>query len=169
MPLLLGSVGRGSKLIQQVLNSAIIHTIWAIWIERNHRRFQNKAQSMNSLFNTVLAEVKLSYNLDLAKGNSDMLDYKISRLFNIPLKTKRVKVSHEIHWCPPPTDVVKFNCDGSAIGTQPCGAIGIVIRDSNSFFLGAISSNIGHASALEAEFCACLSAIEKARDIYASD
>jgi len=164
--LILNSMGRGSTLVQQILNSAIIHTIWAIWIERNQRCFHNKHQSMATLFNCILAEVKLGYKLILAKGNFDMQDYKISRLFNIPFKTKRATAKHDVHWCPPPTDVIKFNYDGSSIGAHPCGAIGIVIRRSSSSFLGAISSNIGNATTLEAEFSACMLAIEKAREMH---
>ena len=163
--LLMNYAGRGSKLVQHVINSAIIHTIWVIWIERNQRCFHDKHKSLTTLFNCVLAEVKLSYNLILAKGNSNMQDYKISRLFNIPLQTKRIIIKQEVHWSPPPPDVVKINCDGSSIGPHPCGAIDIVFGDSRSNFLGAISSNIGHATALEAEFSDCLLAIEKAMEM----
>lgn len=61
---------------------------------------------------------------------------------------------------------MKFNCDGSSIGSHPCGSLGIVLRDSHSNFLGAISSNIGHASSLEAEFSACMLAMEKAKEMH---
>jgi ribonuclease HI len=60
---------------------------------------------------------------------------------------------------------VKLNCDGSSVGAHPCGAVGIVIRDSNMVFLGALTSNIGYATPIEAEFCACMLAIEKAMDM----
>ena len=151
-------------MVQHVINSAIVHIIWAIWIERNQRRFHNMHKPMTTLFNCILVDVKLSYNLVLAKGNSDMKDYKISRLFNIPFEIKKISVCSEIHWCPPIGEVVKFNCDGSSIGAQPSGAIGIVIRGSTSF-LGAIASNIGYATALEAEFSACMRAMAKAKDM----
>jgi len=128
--LIINFMGRGNTLVQQLLNSAIIHTIWTIWIERNQKCFHNKHQSMETLFNCILVEVKLGYKLILAKGNSDMQDYKICRLFNIPFRTKRVTARHDVHWHPPPKDIVKFNCDGSSIGAHPCGAIGIVIRSS---------------------------------------
>ncbi|XP_024630743.1 uncharacterized protein [Medicago truncatula] len=94
-----------------------------------------------------------------------MHDYKVSRLFDIPFKTKHVIIRQEVMWSPPPANKVKFNCDGSTVGAQSCGAVGFVIRDSNSTFLGAISSNIGHATALEAEFSACLLAIETAMEM----
>lgn len=165
LSLIMGSIGRGSNMVQHVINFAVIHTIWAIWIERNQRCFQNKYKPMSSLFNCILSEVKLSYTLVLAKCNSDMKDYKISRLFNIPFQTKRITVRKDVHWCPPPHEMTKFNCDGSSIGMQPCGAIGIVIRTPTSF-LGAICSNIGYATTLEAEFSTCMRAIEKAKELH---
>jgi len=85
LSLILGIIGRGSSMAQLILNSAIIHIIWLIWMERNQRCFHNKIRPMTSLFNCLLAEVKISYQLVLAKGNSDMKDYNISRLFSIPL------------------------------------------------------------------------------------
>jgi hypothetical protein len=39
--LIMGTVGRGSKLVQHVVHSAIIHIIWAIWIERNASMISN--------------------------------------------------------------------------------------------------------------------------------
>lgn len=95
-----------------------------------------------------------------------MQDYKIAKLFSIPFKVRRINHSQEIIWRPPFGDTVKLNCDGSSIGDHPCGSIGVVLRSATSTFLGAISSNIGHATSLEAELCACMSAIEKAQAMH---
>lgn len=159
----------GSKVVQQVINSTIIHIIWVIWMERNQRYFHNKKTALTTMFNRMLAEVKLSYNLSLVHGVYSMQDYKISTLFNIPFKTRRARHLQDIAWSPPGAGTVKFNCDGSSAGVIPCGAIGVVIRDSSLTFLGAITSNIGHASAIEAEFCACMIAIEKAMEMCLTD
>ena len=163
--LLLGGAGTGSKMVQQVLNSAVLHTIWCIWIERNHRYFSNVQMSMTSLFNVILAEVHLSFTLAISKGASDMLDYKVFRLVNLPLKTKRISIAKTVTWCPPSAGIVKIKCDGSSFGQNPCGAVGYVIRDSFCNFLGAMASNIGQASSLDAEFCAFMLATEKAKDM----
>jgi len=165
LQLLLGGMGTRSKLVQQLLHSAIIHAIWVIWIERNHRYYHDKKQAMTTLFNIILTEVKLSYSLSLVKGSSDMLDYHVTKLFNIPLKVKRITPTHETAWKPPFPGVIKINCDGSAVGSQPCGAIGIVLKDSDCNFQGALYSNIGYATSLEAEFSACMLAIEKAQHL----
>jgi len=121
----------------------MIHVIWVIWLERNHRYYHDRKQAMTTLFNVILTEVKLSYNLSLIKGSSDMLDYHVTKLFHIPLKVKRVNLTHTTAWKPPLPGVIKINCDGSAVGSQPCGAIGFVLRDSDCSFQGALCSNIG--------------------------
>lgn len=61
------------------------------------------------------------------------------------------------------TLVISLNCDGSSFGNPPCGAIGVVFRNSSSDFLGAYAQNIGNATALEVEFSACMFAFEWAK------
>jgi len=163
LTLLLSRVGVGSKMVQQVLNSVVLHTIWSIWIERNQRYFNGVHKSMASLFNVILADVKISFNLAIVKGSSAMLDYKVAKLFNIPLQIKKVNIFHNVSWKPPPGGVIKISCDGSSIRTHPCGSIGFVLRDSSSNFLSAMSSNIGHASPIEIELSAFMRAIVKAK------
>lgn len=90
-----------------------------------------------------------------------MSDLILSQLFCIPLKSKVMKTSHDISWSPPDLGCVKLNCDGSTFGTPSDGSIGFVLRDANSGFLGAMVQNIGYASSLDAEFSACMLAIEK--------
>ena len=51
------------------------------------------------------------------------------------------------------------------MGLHPCAAVGFLFRDSSSIFLGALASNIGHASSLEAEFSAFMLAVEKAKEL----
>ena len=60
---------------------------------------------------------------------------------------------------------MKINCDGSSLGAHSCGAIGLVLRDSNVVFLWALSCNIGHATPIESELCAVMLAIEKDLDL----
>jgi len=73
-----------------------------------------------------------------------------------------------VTWIPPLAGVVKINCDGSAFGHNPCGAVGFVLRDSSCNLLGAMASNIGHASSLEAEFCTFMLATEKEKEMSIS-
>lgn len=79
----------------------------------------------------------------------DMVDYKVSNFFNLPFKVKRARIDKVVTWTSPTGATVKTNCDESSFGVDPCGSAGFLIRDSSSTFLGALASNIGHASSLE--------------------
>jgi ribonuclease HI len=45
---------------------------------------------------------------------------------------------------------------GSSYGSPACGAIGMVLNNWHSYFLGGYVQNIGHATSLEAEICAAM-------------
>jgi len=60
---------------------------------------------------------------------------------------------------------VKVNTDGSSFGAPAQGEIGGVFRDWHAACLGGFSQNIGHATCLEAEFCAVMFAIDKAVEL----
>lgn len=70
-------------------------------------------------------------------------------------------------WKPPPTGKLKVNVDGALmIGGMPekMGAMGIVIKNSLSYFVAARSNRLGVAeSALCAEALVCRAALEFAR------
>jgi ribonuclease HI len=69
----------------------------------------------------------------------------------------------------PPVSCTKVNCDGSSFGNPIFGSNGVVFRASPSFFIGALAQNIGIKSSLEAEFGACMFAMEKADDMDLRD
>lgn len=104
----------------------------------------------------------------MAPSTADMKDLRMSQLFGIPLKTSRAHTPQASHWLPPDFGWVKINCDGSSFGSHPNGSVGFVLRDTHASFLGDMVQNIGYASSLEAEFCACMLALEKAMDLQLS-
>lgn len=120
---------------------------------------------MGALINIIIFEVKLSFDLVLAPSRATMQDLRMSQLFGIPLKTSNPHIPRVSHWLPPDSGWVKINCDGSSFGPYPNGSICFVIRESHASFLGAMVQNIGYASSLEAEFCACMLALEKAMEL----
>jgi len=151
--------------VKQLLVSAMINSIWAIWIARNTSHFQWKSTTISSMINTVIIEVKLGFELALAAGSSSMTEFRISQLFGIPIKPRRIATCPEIHWEPPSFVCVKLNTDGSSVGSPPSGAIGVVFRNNLAHFLGGFVQNIRYATALEAEFSAVMYAIEKAAEM----
>jgi len=163
---LIGQRGDSSRMVQQVMNSAIVHIVWSIWLERNNRYFDGVQKPMSTLFNTILVEVRLSFMLDIVKGAASMQNFKLARLFSIPFKTSRVNPCREIIWVPPHGGCMKINCDGSVVGSPSCGSISVIFRASQTMFCGAFAQNIGYATALEAEYSACMFTIEKAKELH---
>jgi hypothetical protein len=146
--------------------SAIIHVIWSIWLERNNRYYNDRKKSVEFLIHTITSEVQLSFNLVLVKGFAAMADFKLTQMFGIPLKPRRVQIIAEVAWSPPPTGWIKFNVDGSSLGAPATGSIGIVIRNEYATFLGAYAQNIGHAYVSEAELSACMKAFKIAQQLH---
>jgi ribonuclease HI len=161
----MGRLGVGSQMVQHVMISAIIHVIWIIWRERNNRYFSDKAHKISSLIHSIIAEVKLAFEFSMIRGSSAMTDFQLSQLFGIPLKYGRIKTVIDVHWQPPDAGWIKVNCDGSSMGISNSVSIGFVFRDADANFKGAFTQNIGYATSLEAEFCSCMLAIEKAIEL----
>jgi hypothetical protein len=82
--------------------------------------------------------------------------------------SRQVQVS-EVFWRPPRRGCIKINIHGSSYGLPSCGAIGIVIHDWETKFLGGFVHNIGNASAYVTEVCAAMYALEKAIEMQWRD
>lgn len=59
-----------------------------------------------------------------------------------------------------------MDTDGSSIGSPNIAAIGVIFRDHNAEFIGALAENIGNFNALFAELFAVMFAIEKAHEMH---
>jgi len=144
--LLVNIVGAGSKFVHQIMTFAFIHTIWCIWLERNNRCYNNKLTSVGSMINKIISWVRLSFKLVLSNGPAAMSDLKISHLFGIPLKNKRVRQVQVHCWIPHGEKCFKVICDGSAFGNPSSGLVALVFKNSIAEFLGALTHNIGYAT-----------------------
>ena len=167
LSLMTSSQGSGNSLIQHILNAAILQGVWLLWIERNTRLFQGTTTSIDSVIHHLIAEVKMSYKLMMVKSSNAIAEFRIMQLFGLSPKPPVVAISREpsISWILPAQDIIKINVDGSSFGNPSCGAIGGVFRDWQAKFLGRFAQNIGHASCLEAEFCATMYSLEKSLEL----
>lgn len=159
---LTGCIGRWSRMLQEVMLSAVLHIVWCIWIERNNRYFHDKVNSIPSLIQHVIAEVRTSYSYSSGASNSSVTDFKIAQLFNLTVRVARPVVTFEVRWLPPKGHTIKVNVDGSAIGNPSVASIGVVFRDKAANFIGGFVHNIGNASSLMAELCAVMFVVERA-------
>jgi len=159
--LILGTSRIGSKLAQQLMTFAIVHVLWIIWIERNKRYFHGIQANIGTLINRVMSEVRLSFDLVLARGISSMTDFHITHLIHVPLRPPRTVVTTDIFWIHPEMACIKITVDGSSYGSPSISTIGVVFRDWQAGFLGCFVQNLGHATSLETKFSALMFPIEK--------
>lgn len=74
-------------------------------------------------------------------------------------------MKEKVQWCPPNSEYVKINFDGSFIQNRKSGASGFVVRDHDRFVIMAGAGNLDKVhDAICAEAHACLIAITAAAD-----
>ena len=149
---------RRSSQMQDVVTSAIVHTVHAIWLARNSIRFSSDKVSTHATMSKISAMVALSGTY--SKGNCLSYDVMILNNFLIPSSHRRVKEIITVVWKPPTINWIKANTDGSVLNSiSSCGGI---FRDYRGTFLGAFASKIGAWSVYEAEIMGLIIAMEYA-------
>jgi hypothetical protein len=87
------------------------------------------------------------------------IDWAMDACYHLLIAQKtprRVSATRVEQWQPPPTNVVKINCDGGFLAAEMRGSTGAVLRDANGALLGASANWLSTASsALVAEAEAC--------------
>lgn len=86
---------------KEVILSAIVNTIWAIWYCNNQLRFENKVASVETAINLIYANVSLRGNLSAGHMTSDIFDFMILKKFRVIGKHNKAPTIKEIIWNPP--------------------------------------------------------------------
>jgi hypothetical protein len=120
----------------------MIILIWYLWSERNAIREENRrsAEGIARCVRTYSDEV-----LSFQKGD------------------KQRKEQHKAHWCRPPENFLKLNCDASFISESGTGSWGFIIRDSEGDVVLTGRGKVQNLlSAFQAELIACLHGVNSA-------
>nr|KYP48676.1 Putative ribonuclease H protein At1g65750 family [Cajanus cajan] len=72
-----------------------------------------------------------------------------------------------IRWTPPPSNILKLNCDG-VVADNACASCGGILRDNNGDFILAFSGLIGNCSVLQAELWAIFHGLRLIKDKFLS-
>jgi len=143
-----------------VVKASLINIFSTIWYVRNQARFNDKAINWRTAINLIISSVALSGNLSRTSGHCSIQDFSILKHFNIKVHPPDAPLIKEVIWSPPNNNWIKCNTDGASIANQMQSACGGIFRNSNSDCLGCFASNLGPGSAILAEFCAAMTAIE---------
>jgi hypothetical protein len=136
-----------------VINSAIIHILYAIWTTRNNVRFNDAIANWRTSVSWITACVTSAGNHTNKVSSSALKNFiTLKRFkFNVNIHHPKSIRLKEVIWQPPLVQWVKCNTDGaSTLISSACGGI---FRDSNAEFLCGFAENTGTSSAFIAELC----------------
>ena len=123
--------------------------VWSIWLERNDAVFNQKDTNTEVVWDMHILRVawwvkaywkRIPYQIDQFRNSFELI--------RIPSKSKLRK---KTVWSPPQSGVVKFNVDGSALGSPGETGIGGVLRNARREIIGFFSLSTGPGFAYEAE------------------
>ena len=123
--------------------------VWSIWLERNDVVFNQKYTNMEVIWDMHILRIAW-----WVKAHWKNIPYQIEQfrnsfgLIRLPVKSK---VRMASSWQAPQVGTVKFNVDGSALGSPGETGIGGVLRNARKEIIGFFSLNTGPGFAFEAE------------------
>ncbi|GAU47191.1 hypothetical protein TSUD_350560 [Trifolium subterraneum] len=141
-----------------VINAALVHILYAIWIARNKIRFKNEQSCWRSSVSWISSNISMAGNFTSKLSSSALRDFITLKRFNVTVHSPKHTILKEVIWQPPLSNWVKCNTDGAS--TNVSSACGGLFRNSNADFLYGFAENIGISSAFVAELCGAMNAIE---------
>ncbi|XP_019451876.1 PREDICTED: uncharacterized protein LOC109353976 [Lupinus angustifolius] len=149
-----------SPQLKQVLVSAIINYISAIWFCGNKARFDN----LHISFEQAIAKIKLNTSFT---GNStklcakpSVLEFSILRAFHVQCNYSKAPAIAEVNWALPLMGWVKINTDGAAKGFPGHSGGGAIFRDGKGECLGCFASYFNIQDSLYAEVLAAIMVVQ---------
>ncbi|KAK3200592.1 hypothetical protein Dsin_024007 [Dipteronia sinensis] len=139
--------------------SLFFTVVWTIWEAMNGKVFKNEEASSVKAVDMVKFRVAWQFK-NYGKGSSDSITLILLGIAARCTDPSKVKVPSLGDWIPPPSDVLKFNVDGSARSFTGLAGIGGVLRDSSWKVLRSFSFGIGRQDAITAEIMTIAKACE---------
>ncbi|XP_026397133.1 uncharacterized protein LOC113291861 [Papaver somniferum] len=83
-------------------------------------------------------------------------DLRILNYFKVQHRSCKISRPIEVSWSPPFPKDIMICCDGASFGNPGKDGAGVIVRDANSAFLGAIYVGLGWQTNFIAEVCAII-------------
>lgn len=140
-----------SMKLKDVVLSAVIHILWAIWSNRNLCRFENKFRSISGSITLIKKAVKASGNLSHGHMLSAMEEFSVLKPFSITCYARPAPSIKEIEWKPPMCNWMKCNTDEAAHGSLGNASCGGILSDYRAVVADCFAANLGICTSLFAE------------------
>lgn len=133
--------------------------IWSIWYERDEAVFERKKTDWENLH--YLIKLRLGFWL---KGWDKKCPFNpgevVTKLNCVRLWNHHRNPRPLVSWCPPPSNKLKWNVDGSSRGKLGEAGIGGVLRNEFGTIKAKFTASVGIRDSNEAEFMAIVFALE---------
>ncbi|KAK2643836.1 hypothetical protein Ddye_019031 [Dipteronia dyeriana] len=147
------------KLAERARVSLFFTVVWSIWETKNGKLFKNEEASFLKAVDMVKFRVAWLFK-NYGKGNSDPITLILLDIADRCTDPCKVIFLDMGGWIPLPSDVLKFNVDGSTRGSSAQAGIRGVLRDSRSNILCSFSIGIGVQDVITAEILVIAKACE---------
>ena len=129
-----GSTVLYSRNLSQVWTGGIVFRfeVWSLWLWRNKVVFRDTSAQRPLKLDTIAKATEFAF-------------------FGVNGKVKRLVVSIQVRWHPPPVNWYKLNSDGSSLGNPGRAGGGGLIHDSNGAWVSGYARAIGHTTSVAAE------------------
>nr|CCA66178.1 hypothetical protein [Beta vulgaris subsp. vulgaris] len=138
---------KNSPFFKKVWSAVFFIIVWTLWKERNQRIFSNNPSTVKVLKDMVL--MRLGWWIS---GWKDEFPYNPTDIMRNPscLQWSGIKddskadlvIKSSVSWCPPPSQIIKWNVDASVHTCSARSAIGGVLRNHSGNFMCLFSSPI---------------------------
>ncbi|XP_058733389.1 uncharacterized protein LOC131604997 [Vicia villosa] len=110
-----------------------------------------------------MAAVSITGNAIAIDSHLSMHDFEILKRFKIIIRPPRAPNIWEVLWQPPPGTWTNLNYDGASLSSG-VSACGVISKDNQGSFLGAIASPLVHSNSLIVELSGAIFAVEFAHE-----
>ncbi|KAK9928877.1 hypothetical protein M0R45_025995 [Rubus argutus] len=132
---------------------AACNLLWCIWTERNELRYNDELFCLIRFKHFFLNSLKESASLSFSSCSSLSSALPIFILLGLSSLRRQAPRFILVVWCPPPSNWLKVNTDGSFRNPNLAG-FGGIFRDSKGLFHGAFSFNVKIPNVTDAEILA---------------
>lgn len=147
-----------------VLKATVTCLINVIRESRNWSRYKNRIPKIHNSITKIFAKISLVGNNSSITNSSDMVDFKLIKVFNVTIHPLRALLIKDVIWQPYILDWIKYNCDGAYNHDFSPSGCGGIFRDHSENFVLAFAKQVCWNSFMLIEFCAIMRTMDAVKD-----
>ncbi|XP_055962061.1 uncharacterized protein LOC130015619 [Mercurialis annua] len=148
--------------VSALFSAAIISSFWTIWKFRNDCTYENITPNISFCLRLIWKAIKEVDIFRVGYSRNSQSELHVLKLLNIKRYIPKAPCIIEVSWKPPPSNWMKVNTDGAALGAPGLAGAGGIFRNYRGFVQRCFAIPLGICFAYEAEMVAVIYAIQEA-------